>query len=91
VNADKLIDNAQVEMVSTSYDSENLLQKLLADYAQILAGEQINSQVPRRWLPIDREVGMGMHPPRPQHCQFHERRLPLAAFSSRVSDHRQCP
>jgi len=52
VNADKLIDNAQVEMASTSYDSEDLLQKLLADYAQILAGEQINSQVPRRWLLI---------------------------------------
>jgi transposase len=43
---------------------EDLLQKLLADYAQILAGEQINSQVPRRWLLIDREVGMGMHPHR---------------------------
>lgn len=51
-------DQTLVEMVSTSYDSEDLLQKLLADYPQILAGEQINSQVPRRWLLIDREVGI---------------------------------
>jgi len=51
-------DQTLFEMFSTSYDSEDLLQKLLADYPQILTGEQINSQVPRRWLLIDREIGI---------------------------------
>ena len=51
-------DKTLVEMVSTSYDSEDLLQKLLADYPQILAGEQINSEVPRKWLLINREIGV---------------------------------
>ena len=51
-------DQTLVEMVSTSYDSEDLLQKLLADYPQILAGEQINSEVPRKWLLINREIGV---------------------------------
>ena len=38
-----------------SYDAEEILQKLLADYPALLAGEQIDPEEPRRWLLIARE------------------------------------
>jgi len=47
-----------VEMSEQSYDSEDKLQKLLADYPDLLAGGQINSESPRRWLLIKREMGL---------------------------------
>jgi len=47
-----------VEMREEEYDSEDLLQKLLADYPKILAGDQINSENPRKWLLISREMGV---------------------------------
>lgn len=43
---------------ASAYDSEALLQGLLADHPDILAGAQIDPAVPRRWLLIDREVGL---------------------------------
>lgn len=46
------------ELSEAFYDSEALLQKLLADYPKLLAGSQINSSVPRRWLFISRELGI---------------------------------
>jgi hypothetical protein len=45
-----------VEMPETAYDSEDLLQELLARYPSLLAGDQIDSAAPRRWLLISREV-----------------------------------
>jgi hypothetical protein len=52
-------DNGQlVEMTEQAYDSEALLQKLLTDYPNLLAGDQINSTAPRRWLLISREMGV---------------------------------
>ncbi len=52
-------DNDQlVEMAEQEYDSENLLQKLLAQYSNLLSGEQINSAAPRRWLFVKREAGL---------------------------------
>src|SRR5436305_1875211 len=45
-----------VEMPETAYDSEDLLQELLARYPNLLAGDQIDSAAPRRWLLISREV-----------------------------------
>ncbi len=47
-----------VEMAGQPYDSENLLQELLATHPNVLAGEQINSAAPRRWLLISRELGL---------------------------------
>lgn len=41
-----------------TYSSENLLQKLLAAYPDVLAGEQIDVTAPRRWLLISREYGI---------------------------------
>ena len=46
-----------VEMREKSYDSEDILQGLLAKYPNLLAGDQIDSTVPRRWLLISKEMG----------------------------------
>lgn len=45
-------------MEEAPYDSESLLQKLLADHPDLLAGDQINSEEPRRWLLITREMAV---------------------------------
>lgn len=47
-----------LEMTNQEYDSEALLQKLLADYPNLLAGEQMNSSEPRKWLLIKREANV---------------------------------
>lgn len=50
-------DNDQlVEMKEQPYDSEDLLQALLAKYPNLLAGDQMDSDAPRKWLLISREV-----------------------------------
>ncbi len=45
-------------MSQTEYDSEDLLQALLAKYPNLLAGEQMDSTSPRRWLLITREAAV---------------------------------
>lgn len=47
-----------VEMKEHAYDSEELLQRLLAQYPHLLAGDQVNSAAPRRWLLISREMSL---------------------------------
>jgi len=49
-------DGGLVEMTEQAYDSEDLLQKLLADYPNLLAGDQIDTTEPRRWLLVSREM-----------------------------------
>jgi len=49
-------DGKLMELNEQEYDSEELLQSLLAQYPNLLAGDQINSEAPRRWLFISREV-----------------------------------
>ena len=51
-------DGQLVEMKEQSYDSESVLQQLLAKYPNLLAGDQMNSIEPRRWLLISTEVGL---------------------------------
>ena len=51
-------DETLVRMNEAPYESEDLLQRLLAQYPDILAGEQIDSREPRRWLLISREYGV---------------------------------
>jgi hypothetical protein len=51
-------DNTLLKMDETSYDSEEILQKLLDSYPDLLAGDQINRENPRRWIPIAREFGI---------------------------------
>ncbi len=47
-----------VPMTEQSYDSEDVLQRLLADYPDLLGGEQMNASTPRRWLLLAREAGL---------------------------------
>ncbi len=47
-----------IKMTEEAYDSEQLLQEILAKYPDLLAGDQINQSSPRRWLFIAREVGI---------------------------------
>lgn len=51
-------DGNLVELGEQSYDSESLLQELIAKYPGLLVGNQIDSTTPRRWLLITREAGL---------------------------------
>ncbi len=45
-------------MEEAPFVSEDLLQKLLGEYPDLLAGEQMNPDRPRRWILVDREMGV---------------------------------
>ena len=45
-------------LTETAYDSEAALQKLIADHPEVLAGERMTPDEPRRWLLISREMGI---------------------------------
>lgn len=47
-----------LEMRETAYNSEAVLQTLLAKYPNLLAGEQMNAVSPRRWLLVSQEMGV---------------------------------
>jgi hypothetical protein len=49
-------DGGLVEMSEEPYDSEDLLQGLLAQHPNLLTGDQIDGTEPRRWLLVSREV-----------------------------------
>jgi hypothetical protein len=51
-------DGELVEMVEQGYASEVRLQELLADHPNLLAGDQIDSANPRRWLLVSREMSL---------------------------------
>lgn len=51
-------DDTLVELAERPYDSEALLQGLLAKYPNLLAGEQMDADTPRRWLLVTREAGL---------------------------------
>jgi hypothetical protein len=62
-NADEVIfllkDSGDLEKVPMQpYDSEDLLQSLIAEYPELLAGDQINPDEPVRWMLIKREAGV---------------------------------
>lgn len=44
-----------VRMTEAPYDSEDVLQELLAKFPDLLAGDQLAGSDPRRWILIDRE------------------------------------
>lgn len=53
-------DNGSLASVPrTAYALEDALQQLIADHPQLLPGDQINPEDPRRWLLIKREAGIG--------------------------------
>jgi hypothetical protein len=46
-----LEDNGTLQFLNEKpYDNEDLLQKLLEDYPDLLAGDQMDDVAPRRWL-----------------------------------------
>src|SRR5438477_5155334 len=47
-----------VEMKEQPYDTEDVLQQLLAKYPSLLAGDQFGGAAPRRWLLVAREMGV---------------------------------
>ncbi|MCX6909057.1 MAG: hypothetical protein NTY01_13585 [Verrucomicrobia bacterium] len=47
-----------IKMKEELFDSETFFQELLARYPSLLAGDQIDSNAPRKWLLISREVGV---------------------------------
>lgn len=56
-----LVDSSKkrlLPMNAANYLSEDELQTYLADYADLLAGDQINPEAPRRWLLVAREMGV---------------------------------
>ena len=51
-------DGSLIEMGPRDYDSEDILQELLAKYPNLLAGEQIDELNPRRWILVSREISI---------------------------------
>jgi hypothetical protein len=51
-------DGRLVPMVVQPYEKEDLLQRLLAEHPELLAGDQVDSLSPRRWLLVARELGL---------------------------------
>lgn len=51
-------DRSLVRMNEARYDTEDLLQALIANYPDLLAGDQMDSSDPRRWLLVRREMGV---------------------------------
>jgi hypothetical protein len=49
-------DESLVAMTEQPYDTEEVLQVLLAKYPDLLAGDQMDAEDPRRWLLISRET-----------------------------------
>ncbi len=45
-------------MNERAYETEDLLQGYLADHPDLLAGDQINTTEPRRWLLVSREMSL---------------------------------
>lgn len=52
-------DDDLIAMTEAPYDSEDVLQSLLAKYPDLLAGDQLPGSEPRRWLLIRREAPLG--------------------------------
>ncbi len=46
------------QMTETTYVTEDVLQSFLARYPDLLPGDQINPDDPRRWLLVTREMGV---------------------------------
>ena len=47
-----------VAMTVTPYEAEEVLQKLLEEHPDLLAGGQMTPQDPRRWALVRREQGV---------------------------------
>ena len=48
-------DNELIEMEEREYPSELILQELVADYPNLLAGHEMDGENPRKWLLVKKE------------------------------------
>ncbi|MEA3510778.1 MAG: hypothetical protein U9R51_05015, partial [Actinomycetota bacterium] len=51
-------DGELLTMQEEPYEAEALLQRLLAEYPDLLAGDQMRPSAPRRWLLVSRELSV---------------------------------
>lgn len=51
-------ENKLTPMIETTYSSEDVLQVLLERYSDLLPGDQIDPEDPRRWLLVSREMSV---------------------------------
>ena len=51
-------DDGLVEMIEERYELEDQLQELIERHPNLLAGDQVNPDSPRRWLMLSREVAV---------------------------------
>ena len=84
--------NELVEMVEQPYEAEEVLQKLLADYPNLLAGDQ-GSEARKRWLLVKRELGVAAEEGAPDrwsldHLFLDEEGVPTLIEVKRSSDTR---
>lgn len=55
-------ENDQViQLKEKKYESEDLFQRLIEQYPDILAGDQITPDQPRKWILVSREMGIPEH------------------------------
>ncbi|MDH3988137.1 MAG: hypothetical protein OEV34_03335 [Gammaproteobacteria bacterium] len=54
-----LTDDKKLQKVpNVEYETEDLLQALIAEYPELIVGEQINAEAPPKWLMVAREAGI---------------------------------
>ena len=51
-------DDDLVELEEAAYDTEDLLQDLLARFPSLIPGDQVDLDSPRKWLLVTREQGV---------------------------------
>ena len=57
-----LKNDGQLEaMREQKFDLEDVLQQLVADHPELLSGQQIDPDNPRRWILVNREQGIFGH------------------------------
>jgi hypothetical protein len=52
------VDGKWIPMEETPYDQETTLQVAIAEYPDLLPGDQIDPDDPPRWLLVKREMGV---------------------------------
>lgn len=54
-------DDRVIRLEEEKYESEDLFQRLIEQYPDILAGDQITPDRPRKWILVSREMGVPEH------------------------------
>lgn len=86
-------DGQLTAMSAAAYDSEALLQTLLAQYPDVLSGDEIAPQAPRRWLLVSREMAVPGEPDGPSrwsldHLFLDQDGIPTLVEVKRSTDNR---